>query len=94
MATIDFSREIDRLKHEMDDLRKDVTRFSRSAREYGAAKGHDALGSAEMLTERARKQMARAEKRVSGSIEDRPFVALLIALGVGFVIAKLLDYER
>ena len=94
MAAIDLSRDIDRLKNEMDELRKDVSKFSRSARDFGAAKGHDALGRAEEIGDLARKQMARAEKRVSRSVEDRPLASMLVALGIGFLLAKMLGSPR
>lgn len=94
MAAIDISKDIDRLKSEVDDLRKDVAKFSRSAREFGAAKGHEALGRAEVLGDRARAQMLEAEKRAERSVGEHPIASLLIALGVGFLLAKLLDSAR
>jgi hypothetical protein len=58
------------------------------------AKGHEALERAEVFGRRARKHMSRAEKQLSRNVEDRPLIALLAAVGVGFLIAKLFDMGR
>ena len=94
MAMLDLSREIDRLGSQIDELRKDITSYSRSARTLGLTGGHDALEMAERFGRKARRRVERAEKRLSRNVEERPFVALLLAVGVGFVIAKLLDLSR
>jgi hypothetical protein len=91
MATLDLSRDIDRLRGEMDALRRDIASHSRSARDIGLARGHDALERAEVFGKRARKRVMRAEKQLSRNVEKRPIIAVLAAIGFGFLIAKLLD---
>ena len=93
MATIDISKDIDRLRSEVDELRQDVAAYAHSAREMGLARGHDALERAERFGRHARKRVRRAEKQFSRNVEERPFVALIAAIGIGFLIAKLLDID-
>jgi hypothetical protein len=94
MATLDLSRDIDRLRSEMDDLRKEIATYSRSARDVGLERGYDALKRAERFGRYARKRMSRAERRLSHDVGERPLIALLAAVGIGFLIAKLLDFDR
>lgn len=94
MARIDYSRDIDRLKDEVDALRRDVVSHSRSAREAGLARGHEALERAEMFGRNARKRVARADEKLGHTLEERPVTSLLAALGVGFLIATLLGVGR
>ena len=54
---------------------------------------HDALERAERFGRHARKRVRRAEKQFSRNVEERPFIALLAAIGIGFLIAKLLDID-
>ncbi|HEX7082399.1 MAG TPA: hypothetical protein VF329_15430 [Gammaproteobacteria bacterium] len=88
---IDITRDMDKLMTEVDDIRKDLKTLSRSLRDLGADKGQAALAKVEHFGERARKRAAQTEERIEREIEDRPFVALLTAFGIGFLVAKLLD---
>jgi ElaB/YqjD/DUF883 family membrane-anchored ribosome-binding protein len=94
MATLDLSSDLDRLVNQIDELRRDMSSYSRSAKALGLAGGHDALVMAERFGRRARKRVERAEKRLSRNVEERPLMALLLAVGIGFVIAKLVDLAR
>lgn len=90
----DISRDIKRLMHDMDDIREEVASMARNVRESSTERGHDALARAEKLRARAREGATYAEKRASEEIGLHPFVSLLAAVGVGFLIAKLLDVGR
>lgn len=90
----DISRDIEKLRRDMDDIRDEVSSTMRHVRESGAERGHDALARADQLRARAREGARYAEKRAGEEIGTHPFVSLLAALGVGFLIAKLLDVDR
>lgn len=90
----DFSRDVDKLKADIDELRKDVATIARLLKDLGSAKGQEAFERAGEIGERARRRAADAEERISHEIEERPFASVLTAFGVGFVIGKLLDSRR
>ena len=90
----DFSEDVDKLKADMEELRKDVSAIARTLKDLGAAKRDDLFARVEEVGEQARKRASAAEERVSREIEERPFASVLTAFGVGFVIGKLLDSGR
>lgn len=90
----DISRDIKRLMRDMDDIREEVASMARNVTESSTQKGHDALARADKLRARARERAMYAEKRAGEEIESHPFLSLLAAIGVGFLIAKLLDAGR
>lgn len=91
---IDISRDVDRLRGEMDEIRKDLKTVTRAVRDIGAEKGQEAIEKAEYFGRRARKRARRTEARIEREIEDRPIVSVLAAFSVGFLLAKLLDWGR
>jgi ElaB/YqjD/DUF883 family membrane-anchored ribosome-binding protein len=92
MAT-DIHQELDKLKTDIEALRKDVASMAQSVKELGVQKGQEALTRAEELGERARSRARYAEERFSDEIGERPFVSLLAAFGLGFIVAKLFDAD-
>jgi len=91
---IEISRDVDRLRSEIDEMRKDLKTLTRAMRETGAEKGKEALEHVEHLRRQATRHAARAEQRLERGIEERPFVSVLAAFGAGFLIAKLMDMGR
>lgn len=91
MATLDLSRDIGRLRSELAELRRDITGYSRHAGNSGRERRDELLERAERFGSRAREQMTRAEERLGETVGERPLVALLAAIGIGFLIAKLLE---
>lgn len=91
---IDISRDVDRLRGEIDEMRKDLKTLTRAMRDTGVEKGKEALDQVEYLRKRARKHASRAEARLERGIEERPIVSVVAAFGVGFLLAKLLDSGR
>ncbi len=91
MAQLDLSRDIGRLRDEMAELRRDITAYSRSAREMGRARRDEILERAGQLRARAREHMGPAAEKLERSVGDHPLIALLAAIGIGFLIAKLLE---
>lgn len=90
----DTSRNIEKLVRDMDDIRDEFASMVRHMRDGGAERGHDALARADKVRARARETARYAEKRAGEEIGTHPFVSLLAAVGVGFLIAKLLDMDR
>lgn len=88
---IEASLDVDRLRGEIDDMRKDLKTLSRAMRDMGAEKGKEALDHVEYLRKRARKHAARAEESIERGIGERPFVSVVAAFGIGFLLAKMLD---
>lgn len=91
---IDISQDVDRLRGEIDEMRKDLKTLTRTVRDRGAEKGREALERVEYLGKSARHHAARAEARFEDTIESRPLVSVLAAFGLGFLLAKLLDLGR
>jgi ElaB/YqjD/DUF883 family membrane-anchored ribosome-binding protein len=91
---IEISKDVDRLRKEIDEMRTDLKALTRSIRETGLEKGKEALDQVEYLRRRAGKHAARAEARLERGIEERPFISVVAAFGVGFLLAKLLDSGR
>lgn len=90
----DFARDVDKLKNDLEEVRKDVAAIARTLKDLGLAKRGEAFKRAEELGERARTRAAGAEERFSHEIEERPFTSVLTAFGIGFIIGKLLDSGR
>lgn len=91
---IDVIGDVDRLRGELDNMRKDLKTLTRAMRDLGTEKGQQALDTLGRYRKRARKQARRAERRIERQIEDRPIVSLATAFCAGFLLAKLLDAGR
>ena len=97
-TTPDLAADIDKLKSDLEELRRDVAAIASGIKALGAAKGEEAFARAEAraeeIGERARASLAATEELLGREIEERPIASLLMAFGVGFVIGKLLDPGR
>lgn len=91
---IDMVRDVDRLRGEMNEIRKDLATLTYAVRDFGTEKSQEALDKLERYGKRARKQMRRTERRIEHQVEERPIVSLVAAFGIGFLFAKLLDAGR
>jgi len=91
---IDVIGDVDRLRGELDNMRKDLKTLTRAMRDLGSDKGQKALDTLERYGKRARKQARRTERRIERQVEERPFVSLVTAFCAGFLLAKLLDAGR
>lgn len=91
---IDMIQDVDRLRGDLNDMRKELKMLTRAMRDTGMEKGQDALDMLEHYGRRARRRSARTEARIEREIEDRPIISVLAAFGVGFLLAKLLDSGR
>ena len=91
---IDINRDVDKLRGELDQMRRDIRTMSRAFRDMGVEKSHEALEHAERFGRKAQKRALEAERRMGHEIEERPFLSVLAAFGAGFLIAKLLNGGR
>jgi ElaB/YqjD/DUF883 family membrane-anchored ribosome-binding protein len=94
--------EIDQLKSDLKTLREDFTKLGKDA---VSATRHTAGSASEAAKAEARKRLdqlgdawdstkeqgAAAKHDVERRIEEHPLASVMIALGVGFVIGKLID---
>lgn len=101
-TTASEKAEIDQLKSDLRTLREDFAKLGKdvvSATRHGASSAGDAaraeaqrrleqLGDAWDTT---KERGAAAKHDVERRIEEHPFASVMIALGVGVVIGKLLD---
>lgn len=91
---IDISPDVSKLRHELDEMRRDIKTMSRAMRDLGAEKGQEAYAHAEKFGRKAHKHAVEAERMVGHEIEERPFLSVLAAFGAGFLVAKLLGSGR
>lgn len=76
--------EFSALKNELSDMGKTLSQLAKSA----SNEGRDRIrAAADQSREQARQTWGAFEKEV----EDRPMTSLAIALGIGFILGKLLD---
>lgn len=76
--------EFSALKGELSEIGKTVSQLARSAGDEGRDRIRVA---AEQSREQARQTWGAFEKEV----EERPMTSLAVALGIGFILGKLLD---
>lgn len=91
---IDITRDVDRLRTEMSEIRKDLKTVSRAIKDLGSEKGQEALERFEHLGNKARRRAMDTEERIEREISERPLVSVIAAFGIGFLLAKLLDWGR
>jgi ElaB/YqjD/DUF883 family membrane-anchored ribosome-binding protein len=95
MANDDFTSELNKLKADLSDLRKDVASLVKVLKDAGVDQGRQAYDRA---YERARQTGESVRERAEDAydifgkeVESRPFTSVLTAFGVGFVAGMLLD---
>jgi ElaB/YqjD/DUF883 family membrane-anchored ribosome-binding protein len=102
MADTPMEDELRMLKEDLAVLRADVADLSGTLRDYAASRGegirsnlqHEVRMRRERLKERmadARVQGAKTVEEMEESIGQHPIASVATALGVGFVLAKLMD---
>ena len=94
MVILDFSRDIGKLRSEVSQLRRDIASYADSVRGLGRERRDELLEHAERLGTRAKERFATAEERLGRTVGERPIIALLAAVGIGFLLAKLTDVRR
>jgi ElaB/YqjD/DUF883 family membrane-anchored ribosome-binding protein len=97
-----LQNEVNALKEDMQRLREDIAALTRAlgetAGEYKNSAQEELLRRAQQAQAQAAEQLEKAQEAGQKVVEDmevriveRPFMSLLTAAGIGFVLAKLLD---
>lgn len=76
--------EFSELKSELSQIGKTVSQLARSATDEGRNR---VRAAADQSREQARETWSAFEKEV----EERPMTSIAIAIGIGFILGKLLD---
>lgn len=80
----DLKDELSKLRSEMADIAETTGNIARNA----AAQGRERVKSA---ADQSRQQARESWETFGKEVSDRPMTSLAVALGVGFVMGKLLD---
>lgn len=102
MADRDLSREMETLRDDMGKLRADISAVAETLKDLGKSRVDDAKASLSGLVdslkeellrgwEGARERGKKSVETVEHQIEQRPFISVLAAFGVGVLLGKLLD---
>lgn len=79
------------IEKELESLKEDLTSVKNDLRDLVDSFVGRAKSETEDLTRTARKNIRTGVTTVEDSIEQNPFTTVLIALGVGMIIGKLLS---
>jgi ElaB/YqjD/DUF883 family membrane-anchored ribosome-binding protein len=86
--------EVDRLVADVQALKRDIAKLaehSRGAAWNGAADTVNALGNeAQRLYDEVASKGRDQVKRVSGQVQEKPIMSILIAFGIGFLGGRIL----
>lgn len=96
-AEVDSARlraDIDRLKADLSSLRDNLGSYGAAkasqARSRAESQLHELQGELDRLTTEFKIQSRETAARVERQVHEKPFQSLLIAAGLGFVLAHLL----
>lgn len=85
--------EIDSIKESVSQLRQDVMQVVESTVDAGKARANDAMSEVSSrltdIKDRGNDQLGNIGK----SIAERPLTSAAIAVGIGFILAKLLGHR-
>jgi len=95
MTTHDVGSEFDTVKEDLAKLRSDIASLSNALKGVTSDSVHEQIASIRSridgLTDEARTHSRDTLDDFANRIEERPVTSVLIALGVGFLIGRLLD---
>lgn len=101
-ANDDLRKELDKLKADLANLRSDTSNLTHAIRDLGGEKVAGMRQSVEDEVQRRRQSLRRgieagrergrrALDEVEEEIGAHPYASFLAAVGVGFILAKLMD---
>lgn len=104
MEPADLQKEIENLKGDITNLRKDVGELVTALAGVGKAGVGLATDKAHSEVQRRLEQLSesyaavreggdRAKERFEHTVEERPLTSVLVALGVGVVLGKLFSWR-
>lgn len=80
----DMNKDLDELRAEISSLRSDITNIASTLKRLTG----DAVTDA---TERSHAKTEEARSSLEHQVRERPLTSAVVAVGVGFVLAKLLS---
>lgn len=83
--------DLDTLKDDFRDIGRDLGRLKTDAIDASAGVATSAMDSVRAGAETAMDGAKRAQTEISTWVADRPFTSLLIAVGVGAIVARLIS---
>lgn len=84
-------KEIDRLKADLENLRKDFSKLTDSLKRMSSDRLHAGSDAARASANRLRDQARDATHSLEEEFQSRPFTSVLSALGIGLLLGTLLD---
>ena len=91
----EFDKELDQLRSDMADLRKDMAALVNTMKEAGINEGQqlyeEASERAKHARDEARKRATDTYSAIEKEVEERPLTSVLTAFGTGFVMGLILD---
>ncbi|MCL5270614.1 MAG: hypothetical protein M1457_08715 [bacterium] len=102
--TVDYQKELDALRNDINCMRKDLGELLRGVVDLGKHGAGDArervtseIGRRLRQFNESYRNLKAGSKQAAGTIhhtmEERPLTSVLIALGVGLVLGKLLSRD-
>jgi len=94
----DLKRDLANLRNDMGELVGTLTSMGKQSANVAWEKAQDQLNTRlrqlNDTYESMRAQSGRAAESVQQTIEERPVTSVLVALGVGFVLGKIMAMRR
>ena len=91
----EFDKELDQLRSDMADLRKDMSALVKTMKDAGISEGQhlyeEAAERAKHARDAARKRATDTYSALEKEVEERPLTSILTAFGTGFVMGIILD---
>jgi ElaB/YqjD/DUF883 family membrane-anchored ribosome-binding protein len=98
MATSNFDAELDQLKTDVADLRKDIVILIEAMKDAGVNRGKEyydqAYQRAKEKGESVRHRASETYGAFGKGVEERPLTSVLAAFGTGFVVGMILDHRH
>ncbi len=95
MASHDVEGEYSAVKEDLAKLRSDVASLSAALRDLTSETVHERIdslrSSVDHLAGDAKNQGKQTLDDLASHIEDRPLASMMIALGVGILLGRLID---
>lgn len=89
MNVREADKDLDALRAEMAQLRKDLASMAGTVKGMASEVGADAYQRVRATADEARHRAERAAEDVSQTIEERPLMSVLVAFVVGLLLGAL-----
>ncbi|MDT8408131.1 MAG: hypothetical protein RQ741_00900 [Wenzhouxiangellaceae bacterium] len=90
MATT-TDKELQELREEFASLKSDITDIGKTVAQLARSKTSEGRERVRNVANQSREQARETWSAFEAEVEERPMTSLAIALGIGFLMGKLLD---